>query len=69
MKSEVFWRGYNGLEFISWRGSTEVFVYSPYEFPYPPSEIIRHTKRIETEDEFDNVIQHGKRFRAVYKEI
>lgn len=68
-KLKVFWQGGNGCEYIAWKGSHQVFVYPGWEHPAPPSEVIQHTKRIETLEDFDDALDNGKHLNVEYKEL
>ena len=64
---KVFWRG-DWREFIAWKGSHQVFVYPTDEHPAPPSYIIQHSKRIETLDDFNDVLETGQWMKVSYTE-
>lgn len=58
-----------GYEYIAWKGSVDVYVYSCDSYPSPPEEIIYYGKRIETVEDFDDALAHGKRMKATYCEV
>jgi hypothetical protein len=62
----AFWMGGNGCEYIAWKGSHQVFVYPTWEHPAPPSEVIQHTKRIETLADFNEALDLGRHIKAEY---
>jgi hypothetical protein len=67
-KLNCFWFGANHCEFIAWKGSHQVFIYPCDEYPQAPSQIIQHSDRIETLDDFSAAIQKGIVYDSTYKE-
>lgn len=63
----AFWAGGNGCEYIAWKGSHQIFVYPTWEHPAPPSEVIQHTKRIETLTDFDDALDNGRHMKVEYE--
>lgn len=61
-KLQAFWFGANNCEHIAFKGSNQVFVYDCDTYPLPPIEIIQHTGRIETLEDFDKALNEGKWF-------
>lgn len=62
----AFWFGANGCEHIAFKHSHTIFIYPIWEHPNPPSEIIHYHKPIETVEDFDDALMHGKKLRATY---
>lgn len=65
---KAFHFGANGLEFIAWKGSHQVFVFDCDTYPQPPCQILQYTNRIETLDDFTNAIYKGRSFDVIYKD-
>ncbi len=66
---QAFWCGGNDSEYIAWRGSHQIYVFPCGSYPNAPSEIIQHTARIETVEEFNNAMENGIRYAATYLEV
>jgi hypothetical protein len=64
----AFWFGANGCEYIAFKGSHQILEFPCYKYPNPPTRIIQHTERIETLEDFNNALDKGKWFSAVYTE-
>lgn len=64
----AFWHGANNCEWIAWKGSHQIFIYPCDNYPNPPSEILQHTKRIETLEDFTEAMYNGTFFKAEYKD-
>lgn len=65
-KIQAFWRGGEGVEYIAWKGSHQVFVFPCGEYPKPPSSIIDHSDRIETLEDFEAAMTTGVHYDATY---
>lgn len=65
-QDRYFWCGGNDTEYIAWKGSHQIFVYPCGDYPNPPSEIIQHTCRIESVEEFDRAMDNGIRYKVEY---
>ena len=63
---QAFWFGANDCEWIAWKGSHQIFVYPCHSHPSPPTQVIQHTKRIETLEDFTEAIETGKLLDASY---
>jgi hypothetical protein len=64
----AFWFGANDCEWIAWKGAHQIFVYPCGEHPKPPSQVIQHTERIETLEDFTEAMETGVLYEATYKE-
>ncbi|MFS0643782.1 hypothetical protein [Siminovitchia sp. 179-K 8D1 HS] len=65
----AFWFGANNCEWIAWKGSHQVFVYPCDEHPNPPSQIIQHSNRIESLEDFTEAIYNGNLYEPEYKQV
>ncbi|MBM7598225.1 hypothetical protein JOC34_000582 [Virgibacillus halotolerans] len=65
-KLQIYWAGYNGCEYIAYKGSHQIFEYPTWEYPSPPSRIIQHNERIESEDDFESALDSREWYTAHY---
>lgn len=65
----AFWFGANDCEWIAWKGSHQIFVYHCGNHPNPPKQVIQHSKRIETLEDFNDAMETGVLFKSKYKKI
>lgn len=63
---QAFWYGANADEWIAWKGSNQIFVYSSESYPSPPYQVIQHDKRIETLEDFNDAFENGKKLDVFY---
>ena len=66
---QAFWCGGNDTEYVAWKGSHQILVYPCGMYPSPPSEVIQHTQRIESVEEFDAAMENGIRFKTNYIDV
>jgi len=61
--------GANNCEWIAWKGSHQVFVYPCEKCPQLPSQVIQHTNRIETLEDFSEAIYTGAVYEPTYQKV
>jgi hypothetical protein len=62
---QAFWCGGMDAEYIAWKGSHQIFIYPcKEEYPNSPSHVIQHKNRIETEEDFDEAMKTGIRYKC-----
>lgn len=66
---QAFWCGGNNTEYIAWKGSHQIYVFPCREYPQMPSEVIQHTNRIETVEDFNVAMENGIRYQATYLDV
>ena len=65
-KIYAFWFGANGCEYIAWKGAFQIMVYPTHEHPNPPSKVLISNERIETLEQFSNVLNNGVEMDVSY---
>lgn len=65
----AWWSGLNGIEHIAWKGSHQIFVYPPDDYPNPPMEIWQYHKRIETLEDFTDALENSIKLKVDYNKI
>lgn len=61
-----FWLGANGVEYIAWEGSFQIFIYPTWEWPAPPSGFIQAESRIWSLEDFDETLRSGVAKEILY---
>lgn len=65
----AFWFGANGWEMIAWKGSHQIFIYDCDRYPQPPFQVIQHSSRIETLEDFTDAINTGEVYEPTYPRV
>jgi hypothetical protein len=63
----AFWFGANGCEFVSWKGSHDIYVYPVDDYPNPPAYVIHGIKQIETLEDFNYTLNNGIEYECNYE--
>lgn len=65
----AFWFSANGCEWIAWKGSHQIFVYPGIAYPSPPTQVLQHTKRIDSVEEFNEAMNTGILYETSYEPV